>query len=250
MTVGNVVLLSQKCAWAPNRAVTLAVHSYWVGKLQRMGRPACFQKAAAAFPAGGGSPQGLTRSFSASPVVGSSVLGGPPLFNPTSSGLSDMSAMTLEDLALSKVCATDSTDASVSLDAVHRSRKADMPDSAVTCRLWLAQMADSLHSLIVIATLGPKEQTALLVPKPSPWSQRVAPWARLLDGWLVCLQQRRATSETSEDTQALQGLSGDAAALPGSLGFAATATPSPLSMAQVEQHSASATRAMLSSSPF
>ena len=72
----------------------------------------------------------------------------------------------------------------------------------------------------------------------------------MLDGWLVCLQQRRGTSETSEDTQALQGLNGDAGALPGSLGFAATATPSPLSMAQVENHSTSATRALPSSSSF
>ena len=145
MTVGNVVLLSQKCAWAPNRAVTLTVHSYWVRKLQRTGRPACFQKAAAAFPAGGGSPQGLTRSFSASPVVGSSGRG-PPLYNPTSSGLSDMSAMTLEDL--SKV-GPESTDANVSPDAVHRLlhfRKADLHDFAVICRLRLAQMADSAQT--------------------------------------------------------------------------------------------------------
>ena len=78
--------LSVNLDWTPNRAVILAVHRYWVGKLYRHRRWAEFSKAT-----GGGHhhPAAIPRSFSASP--------------PVVSGRSDMSAMTLEDFALSQV---------------------------------------------------------------------------------------------------------------------------------------------------
>ena len=78
----NVCQLSVNLEWTPNRAVILAVHRYWVGKLFRHGRWAEFHKAT-----GGGHhhPAAIPRSFSASP--------------PVVSGRSDMSAMTLEDFA-------------------------------------------------------------------------------------------------------------------------------------------------------
>lgn len=79
--------LSVNLDWTPNRAVILAVHRYWVGKLYRHKRWADFNRATSN---GSHHPAAIPRSFSASP--------------PVVSGRSDISAMTLEDYALSHVC--------------------------------------------------------------------------------------------------------------------------------------------------
>lgn len=81
----NVIQLSVNLDWTPNRAVILAVHRYWVGKLYRHKRWLDFGKATN----GSNQSGSMSRSFSASP--------------PMPSTRSDISALTLEDYALSQV---------------------------------------------------------------------------------------------------------------------------------------------------
>lgn len=85
LTEQGIAALCQKCTWAPNRAVGIAIFRYWLSKVQRRAMRASLQ---------GTSSTLFLESPRREPGSG---FGAPPVGG-LGPGMSDASAMTLQEL--------------------------------------------------------------------------------------------------------------------------------------------------------